>query len=74
MRSVSVTAAVADTDTDLQIRGKGRERHPDPEIRGKASLQNFFSDLWASVWSKKEKERGPPGSATALGHGRGKLY
>ena len=47
---------------DLEIRrGPG---HPDPEIseggwgRGRAVL-NFFSALWASVWSKIKKGGGP---------------
>ena len=54
-----INSAVA--DQDLQIRrGPG---HPDPEIkeggwgRGRAVL-NFFSALWASVWSKIKKGGG----------------
>ena len=48
-------------DSDHQIRrGPG---HPDPEVReggwrrGRAVL-NFFSALWASVWSKIKKGGG----------------
>ena len=47
-------------DPDLQIRGSGEggERgggHPDPEIRGKGTLQASV------VWSKNKGGSGPPG-------------
>ena len=52
----------AAADTDLQIRkGAGGDGHSDPEISGGWS-QNFFSALWASLWSKNEGGGlGPPG-------------
>ena len=78
MRSVSVTAEVA--DTDLQIRGGGgRGGHPDFEIR-EARSQNFcfFRPFGTRFGLKMRGDPAPPGpspgSATALGYGRGRLY
>ena len=43
--------------------GKG-SAHPDPQKKqwggGGASLQNFFSAFWASVWSKNKGGRQAP--------------
>ena len=65
-------------DPDLQIRGKWGEGggdvlggHPEPEIWGSVSKNNFFSALRGSVWCKNKGgglgagSPGPfPGSAT----------
>ena len=49
-------------DPDLQMRGWGV--HPDPEVRGGGTggcvKKNFFSALWASVWSKNKGVPRPP--------------
>ena len=50
-------------DPDLQIRGEGwgggGDGHPDPDVGG-PGLKNFFSALWASVWSKNKGETPAP--------------
>ena len=52
---------MAVADRDIQIRGAAG--HPDPGIRGAGGRiqKNFFSALWASVWTKN---KGGPSSGS----------
>ena len=54
----------------IQTFSGGGGSHPDPEIRGVSSLNNCFSALRASVWSKNKGGPGPPGPlpGSATGH------